>query len=104
MLELEQLTLKDLKDVKPFLNDFVTKGIRAGNLYSKELGEKMFMKIPTIGLELIEQWNKRMEQNDPIIKNLWTRAGFVVEILKEKCQGIKTTSQLNDEYGFCMNM
>ena len=108
MRDLEQLSLKNWTSglyVKKFVNHYVYLTTIAGNTFNKEIGEKLFHKLPgPLGLEIHTKWNELPEvKNNPT--SLWTitqRAQFIIKILEEKCVDLQIQKQLKQtDYKFC---
>jgi len=94
MRTLEQLQLKDWRNVKKFLNDFFFYCNMAGCYYETSIADKLFLKLPgPLGQEIY----KEFKENESFLvlesNNLGTRVLFVFKNLVEKCINIKITIQ-----------
>ena len=57
--QLEQLHINTYKYIIPFLQDYFYLTCKSGNTFNKDLGERLFTKLPgPLGIEITERWRK----------------------------------------------
>ena len=101
MRDLEQIQLYDWNHVIEFLQNFYALASTSGNYFSKELGERLFTKLPgPLGKEIHENWKKLTIINE--FDNIGIRIQFVISQLKDKCTYIQIQKDLKQKnVGFC---
>ena len=71
LLHLEQMQMKDWRYIKEFCQSYYHFCAISGNGFNKELGEKLFRKLPgTLGREIETSWRElKGVQQDEMTKN-----------------------------------
>ncbi|XP_031102655.1 uncharacterized protein LOC116006432 [Ipomoea triloba] len=104
MRDLEQIQLYDWHKVIDFLIDFLSLACTSGNYFSKDLGERLFSKLPgPLGKEIHDSWN--LIPKEELFDNMGTRIQHVISELKTRCTYIQIQRDLKQKnVGFCKNI
>ena len=98
--KIEQLSIRNWKYIKPFLQDFLYHSCLAGCFYDEGIIEKLFAKLPDdLGKKIYTLY--KATPMEPTLKNVSTAVRFIINRLVEECTFIKIQKQLKGEYSFC---
>ena len=102
LLQLEQLTINDMKYFVEYAAQYEELAAKTGRIYLQpEISEKFFRKLPPpFGSKMIELWNQAYPNQTvgiaPIKK-------FVFDVLQQLCQQNKINRQIKN-FSFCKNI
>ena len=91
--KIEQLSIRNWKYIKPFLQDFLYHNCLAGCFYDERIIEKLFAKLPDdLGKKIYTLY--KATPMEPTLKNVSTAVRFIINRLVEECTFIKIQKQL----------